>query len=176
MKVGQNFFEPKQNFLSVEKDLALIVQKLWNNENLMKLLYYSQKDCQKAKNLTQEQKLDMIGKQIKIIPYIPIDEKCPIYIIISMNTFTPNEENPEFRDCIIEFDILCHPDHWNLGNFQLRPYKIAGEIDVAIDGKKLTGIGEVHFKEGDQLVMNDELMGLNIKYQAIHGSDDSIKS
>lgn len=176
MKVGQNFFEPKQNFLSVEKDLALIVQRLWNNENLMKLLYYSQKDCQKAKNLTQEQKLDMIGKQIKIVPYIPIDEKCPIYIIISMNTFTPNEENPEFRDCIIEFDILCHPDHWNLGNFQLRPYKIAGEIDVAIDGKKLTGIGEVHFQEGDQLVMNDELMGLNIKYQAIHGSDDSIKS
>lgn len=175
MKVGKNFFEPKQNFLSVEKDLALIIQKLWNNENLMKLLYYNQKDCQKAKNLTQEQKLAMIGKQIKIIPYIPIDEDCPTYIIVSMNTFTPNETNPEFRDCIIEFDILCHPDHWNLGNFQLRPYKIAGEIDVAINGKKLTGIGEVRFKEGDQLVMNDELMGLNIKYWAIHGSDDSIE-
>ena len=49
------------------------------------------------------------------------------------------------------------------------------DIDIE-NTKKLTGIGEVHFQEGDQLVMNDELMGLNIKYQAIHGSDDSIKS
>ena len=173
MRVGKDYFEPKQNFLAVEKDLALIVQKLWDNNNLMKLLYYTQKDCQSANNLTQAQKISMIGKEIKIVPHIPVQGDCPNYIIINLNTFTPNETNPEFRDFSIEFDILCHPDHWNLGDFQLRPYKIAGEIDAALDGKKLIGIGEVSFKEGDILVLNDDLMGLNIKYKAIHGGEDS---
>ena len=125
MKVGQNYF-PKSSFLSTDKDLALIVQKILNNQNLLKLLYYPQKDCLKGKDLTTQQKMSMLDKQIKIVPQIVIEENCPNYIIITFDNFKPNDTNPEFRDCIINIDILCHPDHWNLGNFQSRPHKIAG--------------------------------------------------
>lgn len=171
MKVGQNYF-PKSSFLSVDKDLSIIVKKLLNNQNLLKLLYYQQKDCLKGQDLTTQQKMSMIGEQIKLVPYLTIDEKCPSYIAIKITDFTPNETNPEFRDCVIEFSILCHPDHWHLGDFALRPYKIAGELDAMLNDEKLTGIGDLHFKYCTDLLLNEQLCGLVISYDAVHGVED----
>jgi hypothetical protein len=42
MKLGKNYFEEgKSSFLSVDKDLSLIVNKLLKNDKLCKLLYYT---------------------------------------------------------------------------------------------------------------------------------------
>ena len=79
-----------------------------------------------------------------------------------------------FRDCNINFDILCHPDHWSLGDFSLRPYKIAGELDAMFNNKKLTGIGELNFMGSGNLVVDDTMMGLTLIYRAIHGIEDKI--
>lgn len=171
MKVGQNYF-PKSSFLSTDKDLSLIIKKIMENQRLLKMLYYTQKDCLNGKDLTQPQIISMLDKQIKIVPKIEISEDCPNYIIISMDNFVPNENNDEFRDCTISIDILCHPDHWNMGNFQLRPYKIAGEIDAMLNNQKLTGIGTLQFVTGNNLLLNEELMGISLLYKAIHGIED----
>ena len=40
MKLGQDFF-PKSSFLSVDKNLALIVNKFLENQRLCKLLFYT---------------------------------------------------------------------------------------------------------------------------------------
>lgn len=173
MRVGQNYF-PKSSFLSVEKDLALIVKKLMNNQRLMKLLYYTSKDCLSKEDLTNTQIFSMLNKQIKIVPQITIDETCPIYLIVMMDNFVPNLTNPEFKDCSISFSILCHPDNWNLGDFELRPYKIIGEIDSLLNKQKLNGIGTLEFSSATNLVLNESLMGLTISYSAIHGVDDMI--
>ena len=103
-----------------------------------------------------------------------INKECPNYVIITFNNFTPNEKNPEFRDCLITFDIFCHPDHWNMGNFKLRPHKIAGEIDAMFNKQKLTGIGEIQLLSADNLILNDSLMGMSLVYQTIHGIEDNI--
>ena len=173
MRVGQNYF-PKSSFLSVEKDLSRICNKLLENQRLCKLLYYTDRDCLKKEDLSSLQKINMVNKQLKIIPRLLIEEECPNYVIITMDNFSPNPLNPEFRDCTISFDIFCHPNHWNLGDFQLRPYKIAGEIDSLLNGTKLTGIGEINFLSGNNLVLDDNLMGLTLNYSAIHGIEDKI--
>ena len=110
MKLGQDYF-PKSSFLSTDKDLSLIIKKILGNQRLLKLLYYTQKDCLDAKDLTSEQIFSMIDKQIRIVPKLDISPDCPIYLIITMDNYKPNETNPEFRDCNIIIDILCHPDH-----------------------------------------------------------------
>lgn len=173
MKVGQDYF-PKSSFLSVDKDLSLIANKLLENEHLQKYLYYTQRDPLHAPRLTDEQKVSLVGKQIKIIPQILLDDICPNFVIITMDNFSPNMSNPFYRDCTISFDILCHPDHWQLENFGLRPYKIAGEIDSMINGQKLSGIGETQFMGASHLVLNDTLMGLSMVYQAVHGNEDKL--
>ena len=175
MKVGQNYF-PKSSFLSTDKDLSLIVKKIMSNQRLLKMLYYTQKDCLNAPDLSQQQIFSMIDKQIKIVPKLDIEVECPNYIVITFNNFTPNKKNPEFRDFNISIDILCHPDHWNLGNFQLRPHKIAGEIDAMLNDQKLTGIGTLTFMGADNLLLNDELIGLTLMYKAIHGVEDKINA
>jgi hypothetical protein len=155
MKVGKDYFAVGSSFLSLEKDAALIAHKMLENEDLMKLIYYTEPDCLKAEDLTFEQKASLINNQIRIVPKIDIEEHCPNQVLIMFDSFEPNLRNPEFRDCNVIFNILCHPDHWNLGNFQLRPYKIAGHIDAMFNKRKLTGIGTLQFDSCSNLVLND---------------------
>ena len=96
-------------------------------------------------------------------------------MIISFDNFSPNANNPEFRDNIIEFDIICHFDQWHMKDFELRPYKIAAELDSMFNGKHLTGIGELQFLGANQMILTDEYAGLCVMYQAIHGEEDKKK-
>ena len=175
MKVGKDYFkEGKSSFLSVDKDLSQVVERILKNSKLQKLLYYTQKDCLKAQDLTPQQRMSLLHKQVRIVPKLDIDQDCPNYIVITLGNFLPNETNPQFRDCVLSIDIMCHPDHWNLGNFALRPYKIAGELDSDLDGEQFTGIGKLQFLGCDNLVLNDQLMGLTLMYKAVHGIEDEI--
>jgi hypothetical protein len=92
-------------------------------------------------NIGEEKSLELFGKNIKIVPKLYIDGSVLNYIIISFDNFTPNASNPEYRNNTIAFDIICHFDQWQLKGFQLRPYKIAAELDSMFENKHLTGIG-----------------------------------
>ena len=174
MKIEGNI-QPKSSFLSMEKDASLISNMLLRNERLKKLLYYTTPDCLDRKTLTEDQSLELFGKNIKLVPKLYVDNSVLNYIILSFDNFTPNMTNPEFRDNIIEFDIICHFDQWQLKDFQLRPYRIAAEIDSMFDEKHLSGIGLLHFLGANQMILTDEYAGLCLMYQAIHGGEDKTK-
>lgn len=167
-----NYEFPHSSFLSVEKDMEIITNKFFKNDRLKKLLYYTTKDALDKSSISEEDTYELFGKNIKIVPKLQIDGEVLNYIIISFDNFTPNAENPEFRDNIISFDIICHFDQWQLKGFQLRPYKIAAEIDSMFNNKHLTGIGTLQFLGANQLVINDEFAGISLMYQAIHGEED----
>ena len=175
MKI-QNYQFPKSSFLSVDKDMSIIVDYLMKNDRLKKLLFYNSKDCLSRKNLTEDETIELFGKNIKIVPKLYVDNSVLTYIIISFDNFTGNRTNPEFRDNIIEFDIICHFDQWQLQDFQLRPYKIAAEIDSMLDGQKLTGIGKLEFLGANQMILTDEYAGLCLMYSAIHGEEDKVNA
>ena len=162
---------PKSSFLSTEKDLDLIISGMLKNERLKRLLFYTSKDALNRKNLTEDESLSLINKNIKIVPKLTVDGSVLSYIIISFGHFMPSG-NPEFRDNIIEFDIICHFDQWQLKDFQLRPYRIAAEIDSMFDEKHLTGIGTLNFLGANQIILTDEFAGLCLMYQAVHGEED----
>lgn len=163
---------PKSGFLSTEKDTGLIVNMILKNDNLKKMLHYTCRDCLNQPKLTEDEALELFGKNIRIIPKLQVDKEVLNYIIISFDNFTPNATNPEFRDNIIEFDIICHFDQWQMKDFQLRPYKIAAEIDSMFNDKHLTGIGTLKFLGASQLILSDEFAGLCLMYSAIHGEED----
>ena len=172
MKI-ENYQFPKSSFLSIEKDLEIITNKIFKNTRLQRLLYYTTPDALDRENLNDDQMSELFQKNIKIVPKLYIDGSVLNYIIISFDQFTPNGENPEFRDNIISFDIFCHFDQWQLNrSFQLRPYKIAAEIDTMFNDQRLTGIGKLQFMGASQLIINDEFAGLNLLYSAIHGEED----
>jgi hypothetical protein len=101
---------PKSSFLSMEKDMHLITNMMLRNPRLKKLLYYTSPDCLDRPAVPEEEAYDLFGKNIKIVPKLQVDNSVLNYIIISFDNFTPNMTNPEYRDNIIEFDIICHFD------------------------------------------------------------------
>ena len=167
----ETYTYPHSSFLSIEKDMNIIINKMFENDRLKKLLYYNTKDCLNKPKLTEEQTLSLINKQIKMVPKLYVDKSVLNYIIISFDNFTPSD-NPEFRDNIIEFDIICHFDQWQMNDFKLRPYRIAAEIDMLFNNQKMTGIGELQFLGANQVILTDEFAGLCLMYQAVHGEED----
>jgi hypothetical protein len=83
--------------------------------------------------LTDEETYALFGKQIQIIPKMTIDKDVVNQVIILFDDFQANPTNPQFRNNMINVHIICHFDQWHLNDFQLRPYKIAGEIDSMLD-------------------------------------------
>lgn len=162
---------PKSSFLSMEKDTGIIVNEILKNNRLKKLLYYTTSDAMEKPNLTEDQSLSLLGTNIKIVPKLYVDGSVLNYVLINFDNFTPSE-NPKFRDNTIQFDIVCHFDQWNLRDYALRPYKIAGEIDSMFNLKKLTGIGYLEFMGATQIVLNDEFAGLCLMYRTVHGGED----
>lgn len=163
---------PHSSFLSVEKDLDIITSTMMKNERFKKLLYYTTPDALDRENLAPKQTAELFKNNIKIIPKIYVDGSVLSYIIIGFDNFVPNASNPEFRDNMISFDIICHFDQWDLNDFKLRPYKIAAEIDTMFNNKHLTGIGELQFMGASQILLTDEFAGISVIYEAIHGKED----
>ena len=156
----------------MEKDLSIIIDNIMKNPRLKRLLYYTTKDALKRPNLTEDQSLELIGKNIKLTPKLYVDRENLIYIIIRFDNFIQTEENPQFRYNTIEFDIVCNYDVWQLQDFALRPYKIAAEIDAMFDKKRLTGIGELEFAQATRIILNNNFGGICLKYLACHGEED----
>ena len=182
----------KSSFQSIEKDTELILRKLFIenkplSEELKKLILINTKDClDSTNNLKYKEIIDntsiknMIDEQyIRLAPKVKFGEHEEVksYIILSFDNFTPNETNPEFRDCTVSFDIICHTDYWDIGNFRIRPLKIAGIIDGILNNNRLTGIGTFQFMGCNELILNEDLSGYTLMFRAIHQTDgdDKIK-
>ena len=163
---------PKSSFLSLEKDMSIIVDMIMKNDNLKKMIHYTSRNCLDRSNLTEDETLALFGKNIKIVPKLYIDPEVLNYIFIFFDNFAPNVNNPEFRNNLIEFDIVCHIDQWQMKDFQLRPFRIAAELDSMFSGKHLTGIGTLQFLGANQINVSDEFVGVCLYYQAIHGEED----
>ena len=177
----------KSSFYSCEKDTETILKKLFiesqpYSDELKRLLMINTKDCldksnqnysKIIKNTSLKELIE--GKYISLIPKIQFNEHEEVksYIILTFDNFVETT-NPEYRDCIISFDILCHTDYWDLGDYRLRPMKIAGIIDGILNDSKLSGIGTLQFIGGNLLVLNEELSGYTLMYQATHGNDDNL--
>ena len=170
---------PKSSFLAMAKDTALIMKKILGNQKLLRLIYYTSKDCLKwgsDKDLTSDQIKELFDSyQISNIPRVRIDKDKKNYLRITFDDFTPNATNTFYRDHVLEIKIICHFDDWDLDNFELRPYRIAGEIDSMLDGQKLTGIGEVHFMGATQDIYDQEFGGITLRYLVIRGHEDEVR-
>ena len=166
-----SYERPQSSFLSVEKDMGLIIDDILKNPRIQRLLYYTSADALDKPDLTDDQRLSLLEHNIKIVPKITVDPVEYNYLLISFNNFIESS-NPQFRDNVIEFDIVCHLENWQLKDFQLRPFKIAAELDYMFNDKKLTGIGYTQFLSAQEKVLSDEYAAVCLKYICYHGGED----
>lgn len=164
---------PKSSLLGMPKDAAIIIDRILSNPNLLRLLVYETRDWQSQPLPNGEQIKELFtSHQISSVPKIKIDSKEKTYIRLTYGTVIRNASNPEYRDNTFGIDIICHYDNWDLGDFELRPYRVAGEIDAMLDKTHLTGIGELEFVSATPYVYNDEFAGVSLTYLAVRGHED----
>ena len=181
--------EIKSSFLSCEKDFEMIITTLFENsgafsEDLKRLLVINTKDClddydneiynKKLEEMTTTKMLDE-----GFIVMRPLKEQFEhdnenSFIFISFDKFLPGYENSYFRSHHIMIDILCPINQWELGNYRLRPFKIAGIIDGLLNQTKLSGIGLLNFIGSTEIKINDDMAGYCLIYETINADDDTV--
>ena len=177
----------KSTFLSHAEDQETIWRKLFvesrpYSDMLKKLLIINTPDCldrtqdQYQRKIEQYTIKDLHDNQyIKATPKLSFGEHEEVksYIMLDFVDFSPSE-NPRYRNCVISFTIISQLDYWELDDYQLRPWMIAGYVDGIMNDTRLSGIGKLQFLGAQQLVLNEYLGGVMLRYSASHSeADDS---
>nr|DAU35933.1 MAG TPA: hypothetical protein [Caudoviricetes sp.] len=171
----------KSSFLSAEKDQEAIWKKLFveskpYSDKLKRLLIVNQPDCLDESKVQYRKVIDNLSLKgmkdqgyLRVVPKLDFGEHEEIksYIILEFDDYTPSD-NPQYRNCVISFTIISHLDYWEMDDYKLRPHQIAGYIDGIMDGAKLSGIGTLQFLGASQIVLNEYLGGILLRYVATH--------
>lgn len=171
MKVERYKF-PESSFLSMDKDLNLTIEKILSNKRVQKLLFYNTADCLTRDDLTEEETMSLFKNHILIVPRALVTGQDINTIAISFDNFVTNPWNPEFRDNTITFQIMCQYDNWQLDDLQLRPYRIAAELDSMFNNARLSGIGRTEFIGAQMQPLTKDYGGVILSYRVVHGDED----
>ena len=158
----------RPSFLTFEKDVETILRKLFiesqpYSNDLKKLLYISASDVLDKSYAEEMSKISQEEFEV---------EKSNI--LISFDKFMKSPINPEFRSCSVYFDILCNFKNWDLGNYRIRPLKIAGLIDSILDNSRVSGIGTFQFMHCNETLYDEHVGGYTLAFRAVYGEEDSI--
>ncbi len=133
-----------RNCKDIGVNLQRIMKRLMRNDNLVKLLYYTDKDPLSNENLTEEQKeSEVFEKLIKIVPRIGPKETASSIIALRVVTGKKNQDNSEFKDVLISVEVFVPLTQWIIKGTNLRPFAILGEIEESLDGKMIEGLGKM---------------------------------
>lgn len=132
-----------RNCAEIGENAQKIIQRLLANQNLVKLLYYNDKDPLSHEDLTEEiiQK-EVFEKLIKIVPRIGPTEYANSIVTMVVAQGSPNENN-DFRDIVLNFEIFVPITQWIIKDTNLRPFKIMGEIQKSLVDKRINGMGRI---------------------------------
>ena len=123
-------------------NLQKIITRLQADQNLLKLLYYTDKDPLSQTDLTTTQiKEEVFDTLIKIIPRISPTETAKSIVAMRVIGGDTNDDNDEFRDITINFEIFVPLTQWVIKDANLRPFCIMGRILKDLRGKTIDGLG-----------------------------------
>ena len=141
-----------RNCKEIGENLQKIVRRLMANNNLVNLLYYTDKDPLSQPYLTEEQKKEEVyNKLIKIIPRVGPKETAHSIIAIRVVNGSKIGANSEFRNVKISVEVFVPLTQWIIKDTNLRPFAILGEIEESLEGKTVNGLGKV---EGGDFELN----------------------
>ena len=147
-----------RNCVEIGENLQKIVKRLMANDNLVNLLYYTDKDPLSQPHLTdQEKKEEIFEKLIKIIPRVGPKETAKSIISIRVVGGVKMNSNTEFRNVKISVEVFVPLTQWIIKDTNLRPFAILGEIEKSLQGKTVNGLGKIEGGDFDLNFLTDEI-------------------
>ena len=147
-----------RNCTDLGVNAQLIVKRLLANQNLLKLLYYTDKDPLSHEDLTAEQiQEEVFEKLVKIVPRVGPKETAHSVIAIRIARGRGLITNKEFKNVNISIEIFVPMTQWIIKNTNLRPFAIMGEIQESLNGKKIEGLGKMVGGDFDLNFLTEEI-------------------
>lgn len=154
-----------RNCAEIGENLQKIVVRLMANNNLVNLLYYTDRDPLSQPHLTDEQKRDLVyEKLIKIVPVLEPREDEKSVVAITVTNGNKFGGNTEFRNVKISIEIFVPTSVWIFRNTNLRPFAILGEIQNSLDGKSINGLGKIEGGDFELSLLTKEMSAYQQEY------------
>ena len=147
------------DFSELGSILRKIMQRLITNKELIKLLYYTDKDPLAQESLSQEQiQKDIFDKLIKITPRISPEESKGSNAIISIKILNGiPTENKKYKEILFTIETYVPLTQWFIKNENLRPFLIMGQISRSLNNKNINGIGRIIEQDFELLFLTEEV-------------------
>lgn len=157
-----------RNCAEVGDNLHKIVTRLLANDELVNLLYYTDKDPLNQPKLSEAQKKkEVFENLIKIVPRVGPKETAHSLVAVRVARGTKDAQNNEFRNVSIVLDIFVPLTQWILKDENLRPFKILGEIEKSLNGKTINGLGKMSGGDFDLNFLTEEVCCYTQKYEIV---------
>lgn len=143
------------------KELGVNLQKIMNrllsNQELLKLLYYTDKDPLNHPDFTKDEVREkFFEKLIKIVPKVGPKETAASLIALRVESGSLND-NDEFKDFIIKIEVFVPMTQWIIKDSNLRPFAILGAIQETLNGKTINGLGKMYGGDFDLNFLTEEI-------------------
>lgn len=133
-----------RNCSDIGVNAQYIIKRLLANQDLLKLLYYTDKDPLSHEDLTQEQiQNEIFEKLIKVVPRVGPKETAHSIVALRIARARGLASNNEFKAVNISIEVFVPMTQWIIKDTNLRPFAIMGEIQKSLNGKKIEGLGKL---------------------------------
>ena len=147
-----------RNCNEVGLSLQKIVKRLLENNDLIKLLYYEDKDPLSHEALSQERKqTEIFEKLIKVVPLVGTNTDSKSRLVVYITKGTKNSNNNEFRDINIHISVFVPLTNWIIKDTNLRPFAIMSELQESLDGKTINGLGRLSGGDFELKLLTEEM-------------------
>ena len=148
-------------------NLQKICSRLLANDELIKLLYYTDLDPLSQEKLSEEEKQKLFNDLICIVPNIGTRTDSRSAIAVYIPKASGLSGNREFKSVTIVVDVFVPLTQWIIKNSNLRPFAIMGEIQNSLQGKTVNGLGRIQGGDFDLTLLTDEMSGYRLVFNII---------
>jgi hypothetical protein len=78
------------------------------------------------------------------------------------------QENSEFRDIVIHFEIFTPMTQWFIKDSNLRPFAIMSELQKSLNNKIINGLGRMQGGDFSLNFLTDEMSCYEVEYRIIN--------
>ena len=147
-----------RNCAEMGLSLQKIVKRLLENDTLVNLLYYEDKDPLGQPTLDKEFKQkEIFEKLIKVVPHVGTNEDSKSRVVVYITKGGKNPKNNEFKNVNISVSVFVPLTNWIIKDTNLRPFAILGELQSSLDGKVINGLGRLSGGDFDLKLLTEEM-------------------
>ena len=151
-----------RNYRELSSILQKIAERFLANQNLCKVLYYTDEKPLSHSDFTNTKVL--LGDVIRFTPRVGAQETTKSILVMSLIGGARDTYNKEILVLPIHFYLYVPYTQWVIEGDELRPFLLMSYIDEILDGKNIGGIGTLRSVDFQLDSITDEMCCYRMGY------------